>query len=126
MFYDEIQGMSPVSAASLGGIYQTLAASGTTATNSAPIMVSMTVVTGADGTKGVVLPDGVAGDLCQIFNNSASTLKVWPVGTDAISVAGSGLGTGGSSFAQLAYKEVKYKYITAGTVNGQWLANVTA
>jgi hypothetical protein len=83
----------------------------------------MCVVAGADGTKGVTLPQGIPGDECWIFNNSGSTLKVWPGNSStAISVAGTGLGTASNAFSHLTYKAVLYKMVTTT----QWLALTTA
>jgi len=81
------------------------------------------VVAGADGSKGVILPQGLPGDECWIFNNSGSTLKVWPGNSStAIAVAGTGLGSGGAPFSQLTYKTTVYKMVTTT----QWLACTSA
>lgn len=99
-------------AIAIGGGYGTLAATGSTIADAAPVTASMTVVSGADGTKGVILPLAQVGDECTLFNNSGSTLKVWPQSTAAISVAGTGLGTAAASFSQLTYKATQYKWFT--------------
>lgn len=41
-------------------------------------------VTAGDGTKGVVLPTAVAGKVIEVYNNSASNLKVYPNTSDDI------------------------------------------
>ena len=82
-----------------------LAAAGSTLADGTPITVSNTIVTGADGTKGVTLPYMAPGELVLIFNNSASTLKVWPPGaTVALSTPGSGMGTVGAAFSLTTYR----------------------
>ncbi len=62
----------------------TVAATGSTQTDAAPITTGFTLVSAADGTKGVKLPTAVAGLQCIIKNNVAATLKVWPFSGDAI------------------------------------------
>ncbi len=114
-------GMSPGTAASVGGTSSTIAALGSTQTDAAPLTASNVIVSAADGTKGVILI-GQAGDEVTVFNNSASTLKVWPPVGDAITVNGTGLGTLNASFAHLTYKVVTYKAITSS----QWFATVSA
>jgi hypothetical protein len=124
-FADEYTGISPVSGQSLGGQYLAVTATGSTLANSTPLSTSasLIVVAGADGTKGVTLPQAMVGDECWIFNNSGSTLKVWPGNAStAIAVPGTGLGSGGSAFSHLTYKAVQYKMVTST----QWLPNVTA
>ena len=124
-FADEYVGVSPVTSQSLGGQSLTVTAIGSTLGNSAQLGTgaSLIVVAGADGTKGVTLPQAMIGDECWIFNNSASTLKVWPGNAStAISVAGTGLGSGGAAFSHLTFKAVQYKMVTST----QWLSNVTA
>ena len=122
-FADEMLGISPSTAAALGGQYAPLTATGTNIATSTPVTSSMTVVAGADGTKGVTLPAQLVGDECWIFNNSGSTLKVWP-GTSsiAIAVAGTGLGSAGAAFSQLTYKTCLYKLVTPT----QWLVLTSA
>jgi hypothetical protein len=69
----------------------TIAAAGTNAATGTPITARITVVTGADGTKGVTLPTASVGSSVRIVNNSASALKVWPkVGTDTINSIAAG------------------------------------
>lgn len=124
-FADEYVGISPVTGQSLGGQYLTVAATGSTLGNSTQIGTgaSLIVVTGADGTKGVTLPQAMVGDECTVFNNSGSTLKVWPGNAStAIAVPGTGLGSAAAAFSHLTYKVVQYKMITST----QWLPNVTA
>jgi hypothetical protein len=122
-YADEMVGISPVTAAALGGQYLALAAAGTSLATSPVVTASMCVVSGADGTKGVTLPQALPGDEQWIFNNSGSTLKVWPGNAStAISVAGTGLGTASNAFSQLTYKACLYKLVT----KTQWLVITTA
>lgn len=100
-----------------------VAAAGSTLATGTPITQDICIVTGADGTKGVTLPAGQPGDSCFIFNNSGSTLKVYPPNSSsAICVPGTGLGSNGAAFSHLTYKTAEY-YCISST---QWLVNVTA
>ena len=70
-----------------GGLYlktATVAAAGSTQANAAAVSDGFTLVTAADGTKGVVLPAAVAGRTVILKNNAGSTLKVWPASGDGI------------------------------------------
>jgi hypothetical protein len=55
-----------------------VAATGSVQTDAAAIFEGFTVVTGADGTKGVILPAGVPGTVVWIKGTTAAILKVWP------------------------------------------------
>lgn len=121
-FATEALGLPGLTVQSLNGAYATLAATGSTQGDAAAIKASMTVVSAADGTKGVILPAGMVGDECWVFNNAASTLKVYPQTGAAISVAGTGLGSANTAFSQLTYKCTLYKLVTST----QWLAITTA
>jgi len=114
-------GLAPGTAAGIGGQYNAVTALGSAQTDAAPLTASMSVVAGADGTKGVILK-GQVGDEVWVFNNSGSTLKVYPPTGAAIAVAGTGLGTGNAAFSQLTYKTTIYKCVTST----QWLANTSA
>jgi len=116
-------GISPVTASALGGgSNSALASLGTIQGDAAPIATTTTIVTGADGTKGVILPACGTGETVMVFNNSASTLKVWPPVGSAISVAGTGLGTANASYAHTTYANCLYTCVSAT----QWLANKSA
>jgi hypothetical protein len=106
-------GFSAGQAAGAGGIYTAVTAAGSVQGDAATVGASMSVVGSADGTKGVILPAGMPGDECWIFNNSASTLKVYPPSGSAIAVVGTGLGTANSAFSQLTYKATLYKWLTS-------------
>lgn len=105
-----------------GGSNTSLAAAGSAQTDATVVKASFNIVTGADGTVGVRLPATQPGASVTIFNNSASTLKVYGATGAAISVAGTGLGTANSAFSHLTYKNVRYDMISVT----QWLANVSA
>lgn len=109
-------------AGAIGGQYNAVTATGSAITDAASVVSSMGIVAGADGTKGVIL-NGQVGDEVWLFNNSASTLKVYPeTSSVAIAVPGTGLGTGGAAFSHLTYKVVIYKKVTST----QWFPQVTA
>lgn len=114
-------GFSAEQAKALGGNYAAVTATGSSQTDAATLTASNCVVANADGTKGVIL-NGEIGDTVWVFNNSASTLKVYPNSGAAIAVAGTGLGTANAAFSQLTYKTTEYKKITST----QWLAITTA
>ena len=56
----------------------TVAAAGNVQGNAAPIALGITLVTGADGTKGVRLPPAVQGGVAIVKNNVTNTLPVFP------------------------------------------------
>jgi len=114
-------GFSAGQAHALGGNYAAITATGSIQTDAAVLTASNCVVAGADGTKGVVL-SGDIGDTCFVFNNSGSTLKVYPNVGAAIAVAGTGLGSANAAFSQLTYKLTQYKKLTTT----QWVALTTA
>lgn len=114
-------GFSAGQADALGGNYAAVTATGSAQTDAATLTASNCVVASADGTKGVILNCDV-GDSVWVFNNSASTLKVYPNTGAAIAIAGTGLGTANAAFSQLTYKTTVYKKITST----QYLAVTTA
>ena len=61
----------------------TVAASGS-ASGDSPIAGGFTLVTAADGTKAVTLPDATAGAVCFIKNNVAQSLILFPSKGDKI------------------------------------------
>lgn len=114
-------GLSAGTAKGIGGQYTTKAATGSTQANAATLTASMTVVTAADGTKGVALT-GEIGDSVWVFNDSGSTLKVYPNADAAIAVPGTGLGTVDAAYSHTTYATCIYKRLTAT----QWLVNKSA
>ena len=62
----------------------TVAAAGSTQANATQIATGFTLVSGADATKGILLPLASAGATCVIKNNAAAVLKVWPSSGDAV------------------------------------------
>jgi len=114
-------GFSAGQAHALGGNYAAITATGSTQTDAAVLTASNCVVASADGTKGAVL-NGDIGDTVLVFNNSGSTLKVYPNVGAAIAVAGTGLGSANAAFSQLTYKLTLYKKLTTT----QWVALTTA
>jgi hypothetical protein len=85
-----VSGATSVSASDItttGGLYlksATVAAAGSTQANAAAVSDGFTLVSGADGTKGVVLPAAIAGRTVILKNNTAAVLKVWPASGDGI------------------------------------------
>jgi predicted RecA/RadA family phage recombinase len=62
----------------------TVAATGSTQANAAAVQEGFTLVTAADGTKGVLLPAAAPGMQVTIKNGAAAILKIWPASGDAI------------------------------------------
>lgn len=62
----------------------TVAAAGSTQADATQLDTGFTLVTAADGTKGVLLPVAAAGKQVVIKNGAAAILKVWPATGDAI------------------------------------------
>jgi hypothetical protein len=115
-------GVSAGQAAAMGGQGASLAAAGSAQGDATTVLVSITIATGADGTKGVILPAGNVGDEIWIFNNSASTLKVYPPTGAAISLNGTSLGVANTAFSHLTFKSAVYKCQSST----QWFVIVTA
>jgi len=70
-----------------GGLYlktATVAATGSTQADAASVSDGLTLVTAADGTKGIKLPAAVAGRTVILKNGAAAILKVWPASGDGI------------------------------------------
>ena len=65
-------------------INSAVAAAGSTQADAASVKEGFTRVTGADGTKGVILPAAEAGTIVRIKNATAAILKVYPASGDAI------------------------------------------
>ena len=106
-------GFSAGQAQAVGGLGSTLVATGSVQGDAAPALTSIAIVTGADGTKGVGIPALPIGDEVWFYNNSSSTLKVWPPTGSAITVTGTGLGTANASFALLTFKAGLFKVQSA-------------
>ena len=85
-----IAGATSVSAADVtttGGLYlksATVAATGSNQGDAASVEDGFTLVSAADGTKGVKLPAAVAGRTVILKNNANAVLKVWPASGDGI------------------------------------------
>jgi hypothetical protein len=67
----------------------TVAAAGSTIADAAAVATHVTIVTGADGTKGVKLPTGATtGEVYVISNSAAAVLKVYATSETLNGVAG--------------------------------------
>ena len=106
-------GFSAGQAVGVGGGYAAIVAAGSTQANGTVVNAGANMCTAADGTKGVTLYAGMPGDEVWIFNNSGSTLKVYPPVGSAITVAGTGTGSANAAFSQLTYKATVYKFLTS-------------
>ena len=62
----------------------TVAATGSTQADAAQLTGGFTLVSAADATKGVKLPEAVAGRVVIIKNGANAVLKVWPSTGDAV------------------------------------------
>jgi hypothetical protein len=100
-----MNGQGNWSAPSAGGRTEgTLAATGSTQGDAAAITTDAAEVSGADGTKGVILP-GTAGAIVVVRNTGGSTLKVYPNSGAAIS--GGGTNAAASLFSGTATMYVR-------------------
>lgn len=108
-------------AKAIGGNYTAFTAAGSAQTDATAIGAALSVVAGADGTTGVILT-GEVGDSITIFNNSGSTLKVYPPVGAAIAVPATGLGSANAAYSHTTYAVVTYTCITST----QWLPNKSA
>jgi len=115
-------GTSAGQARAIVGSGGSIAAAGSTQADATLVKASVSIVTAADGTKGVILPAVKSGESCTLFNNAGSTLKVYPPTGAAISVAGTGLGSANAAFSQLTYKSTTYVCQSAT----QWFAVTSA
>lgn len=114
-------GFAPAQASGIGGNYTGFAAAGSAQTDATPVGAGLTIVTGADGNTGVILT-GQVGDSVTIFNNSASTLKVYPTSGASIAVPASGVGTQNAAYSHTTYAVVTYTCLTST----QWVPNKSA
>lgn len=116
-------GISGGTAAAIGGTkFAATTATGSVQGDAAAISSDVSTVAGADGTKGVILPAAQPGDSVVLFNNSASTLKVYPPTGAAITVNGTGLGSANAAFSHLTFKVATYTCLSST----QWYVNVSA
>lgn len=114
-------GFSSGQAGAVGGNYTAYTAAGSAQSDATPVNAGLSIVAGADGTKGVILT-GQVGDSVTLFNNSGSTLKVYPDSGAAIAVPGTGLGTGNAAYSHTTYAVVTYTKVTTT----QWVPNKSA
>lgn len=103
-------GFSAGAAAAIGGQGGTVAATGSASTDAALVPSSTCIVTAADGTKGVILPASPVGDEVWLYNNSSSTLKVYPPAGGKIDITGTGLGTTDAAISLLTFKTGVFKF----------------
>lgn len=113
--------ISALAAITMGGRGATVTATGSTVADAASINASVVIAAGADNTKGVILPACQVGDEIWMFNNSASTLVVYPDTGAAICLTGSGLGTANTSYSHVTFVTIVYKRQSST----QWLIVVT-
>ncbi len=90
----------------------TVAAAGSVIGDAAVLSQGLNIVTGADGTKGVILPVAVAGLQVVIKGNSAGVLKVYPQTAAAIN------GITASAAMSLASGLIPATFIASAA--GQW------
>lgn len=117
-------GFSAGQAKAIGGSSASLAATGASSTQAlaATVKASNTIITGGDGTKSVILPAVGVGESVTLFNNSGSTVPVFPPVGAAIAVPGTGLGTANASYAHTTYASCTYSCQSAS----QWVVNKSA
>jgi hypothetical protein len=114
-------GFSAGQAQALGGqTNAALAATGSVQGDAATVNASNVIVTGADGTVGVILPADYGS--VTIFNNAGSTLKVYPPSGAAIAVTGTGLGSANAAYSHTTYAVVTYQRVSST----QWFPTKSA
>lgn len=86
-------GLDANKARSIGGFADSITAAGNSQGTATILTSSVNTVTGADGTKGVILPASAVGDEYWVFNSASSGLNVYPDSGAAIAVPGTGSGT---------------------------------
>ena len=79
-----VSGTTVTAAGDLYVASATVAATGSTQANAAQLAGGFTLVSAADATKGVKLPEAVAGRVVIIKNGANAVLKVWPSTGDAV------------------------------------------
>lgn len=89
-------------------------AAGSTQADAAALSDGFNVVTGADATKGVILPEAVAGRRVEIKGVTAAVLKVYPATGDAINAIAA---NGALSVASLC------PVIFTATSDSQWYSH---
>lgn len=110
----------------LGGV-QTIVAAGNSQATGTTVTATNNFCSTADGTKGVTLPLVQAGESVFIFNNSGSTLKVYPPVGGYITVPGTGIGTQNAAYSQLTYKPSMYICLQQSNGTGQqWMVITSA
>lgn len=119
-------GMPAGMAKAIGGQTVSLAVTGASSSQAlaAPVKASNVILTGGDGTKSAVLPYGENGDEVTLFNNSGSTVPVFPPVGGAIAVPGTGLGSANASYAHTTYATCTYT--CQNSVTQQWFVNKSA
>ena len=115
-------GFSAGQALALGGTTGSLAATGSVQGDAALVTASTMIITGADGTKGIILPAANQGESVTLFNNAASTCKVYPPTGAAITVIGTGLGSANTAHSFLTFKSATYSCFSST----QWFVDVSA
>lgn len=117
-------GLSAGQAKAIGGGGGTITVTGASSSQAlaALITTSNAILSGGDGTKSAVLPAVGVGESVTVFNNSASTVPVFPPVGSAIAVVNTGLGTANSSFALLTYKSATFTCQSAT----QWFVVVSS
>ena len=120
-------GISAVTAVAISGGSGTIVAAGSTQGTAGLVNTSNCLCSTADGTKGVILPLVQAGESVVIFNNSGSTLKVYPPVGGYITVPGTGLGAQNAAYSQLTYKSSMYICLQQTNGTGQqWMVITSA
>jgi len=85
--YEEVSVTGPLAMSAAGVLSvktAAVAAAGSDNTDAENITNGFTLVSAANGTKGVKLPTAVAGDMCIVKNNANAILKVYPNTDDKI------------------------------------------
>jgi hypothetical protein len=93
-------GVTPEAADILGANVVAVTAAGSAITDAGSITAKLAVVSGADGTKGAILPTWKKGDIFYVKNAANAVLKLYPASASH-SING---GTAGASVSLAAYE----------------------
>ena len=100
------------------GTAGSIAAAGSSQSDATEITTIVAIVSGADATKGVILPEGVDGAIHVVVNTAAAALKIYPASGEKIE--------GGSANAAVTTGNNEVgMYIYTGATRG-WQSIVSA
>lgn len=99
-----------------GTVAAVTATTSSTTTTAVLLKAGINRVTGSDGVK---LPAMNPGSSCQVINDTASSIKVWPPAGGAIGIPGTsfGLAVADASYAHTAWQIITYTCVIGGAAS---------